>query len=128
MFESRRQASTPFDLEPNAKGPWARIPKSPTPSQPRFCPRLEVLECRLTPSVAPTLHLDTNPKYIGSQPSLIGETNDHFFMLANDGVHGRELYSSNGTESGITLLNDSNPGSADTVIYSSKVLNDVFFT
>ena len=34
----------------------------------------------------------------------------HLFFFANDGVHGYELWSSDGTPSGTALLADINPG------------------
>ena len=39
---------------------------------------------------------------------MVGDT---LFFAANDGVHGTELWKSDGTEAGTVLVKDINPGS-----------------
>lgn len=42
--------------------------------------------------------------------TIVGATNDKFFFVGNDGVHGFELWVSDGTESGTQLISDFAPG------------------
>ncbi len=56
-----------------------------------------------------------------------GQTDEQLFFIANDGVHGRELYSSKGSISETSLLKDTNPGQADTIFYQTKIVNDKLF-
>ncbi|WP_162628132.1 hypothetical protein [Arcticibacterium luteifluviistationis] len=41
---------------------------------------------------------------------------DYIFFTADDGIHGRELWSSNGTSAGTSMLSDFNSGSQDSQI------------
>ena len=45
-----------------------------------------------------------------SQPSRLVNLNGTLFLRANDGVHGYELWKSDGTETGTMLVKDINPG------------------
>jgi ELWxxDGT repeat protein len=56
----------------------------------------------------------------GENASYYDKDLDHFiafgdtlFLAANDGIHGRELWKSDGTENGTVMVKDMNPGSAD---------------
>lgn len=47
-----------------------------------------------------------------STPVVLGELNGRIIFAANDGVSGYELWSSDGTEGGTSIIADMNPGSA----------------
>src|ERR1043165_9816925 len=88
--------------KPLALGWWAR-------RRPTRCVRLtmETLEDRATP--AATL-LDVNPGALGSDPSAPVNVNGTVYFTADDGVHGRELWKSNGSAAGTTMVKDIVPG------------------
>ena len=59
---------------------------------------------------------DINPGANGcftGNPYSREEFQGQFFFAANDGVHGQELWKSDGTASGTVLVKDINPGSSD---------------
>src|SRR5262249_32588778 len=53
--------------------------------------------------------------------------NGTLYFMANDGVHGRELWKSNGTAAGTTLVKDVRPGSADSFPYYLKNVNGTLY-
>src|SRR5580765_50472 len=76
--------------------------------------RTEALEDRAVPSA--TLVRDINTNTGGSLGYGYGdstrsvELNGHLYFFADDGVHGRELWSTDGTDAGTQLVKDVNPG------------------
>src|SRR5262245_14863648 len=75
--------------------------------RPTAKPELECLEGRVTPTVS--LVKDINPLGVpaqGSSPRNMVTINGTLFFTANDGVHGEELWRSDGTEAGTALVND----------------------
>jgi ELWxxDGT repeat protein len=73
--------------------------------------RAEALEDRLLPSLAPPqLLLDINPGTAPSFPKSFTQVNNLVFFSANDGMHGPELWASDGTAAGTFLVLDINPG------------------
>ena len=92
-----------IDLKPKAR---SRRPIRP------FRLRAERLEDRVTPSA--TLLKDINA-HTGDAFSAYGnanavDLNDRLYFFADDGTHGAELMSSDGTAAGTTLVKDINPG------------------
>src|SRR5438067_9957048 len=72
--------------------------------------RLEVLEDRLVPSLAPHMALDIVPGSTGSIPSAFVDVNGTAFFTADDGTHGIELWKSDGTAAGTQLVKDIRSG------------------
>ena len=52
---------------------------------------------------------DINTGSIGSNPSYLTDVNGTLFFAADDGAHGRELWKSDGTAAGTTLVKDIYP-------------------
>src|SRR5262245_29423240 len=103
---------------------------------------LEALEDRVTLSLTPQMVLDINPGIASSRPAgtagipwsypsetvVIGST---AYFTAEDGVHGIELWKSDGTAAGTMLVKDIIPGSASSVTEPSFLTNvngTLFFT
>src|SRR6516162_3250457 len=89
--------------------------------------RLELLENRLLPSLTPTLLGHLNPDNFGSNPRLITEVNGLVFFSANDGIHGNELWESNGTAAGTFLVKDINGTKNSGPYYPTNVNGTLFF-
>src|SRR5262249_26967227 len=53
---------------------------------------------------------DIHPGVWNSYPSCLTNVNGTLFFAAEDGVHGRELWKSDGTEAGTVLVKDIKPG------------------
>ena len=52
----------------------------------------------------PYLVKDINPGWMGSSPSFLTKVGDRLFFNADDGVHGQELWVSDGTEEGTYMV------------------------
>jgi ELWxxDGT repeat protein len=75
---------------------------------------------------------DIFPGLDGSRPilnydSLMAGTDKALFLVANDGVHGEELWASDGTPAGTGLLKDIVPGPGDPEIQNLAVINETLF-
>ena len=64
------------------------------------------------PPNAPTLVADIRPGSQGSNPRWLVAFRNRCYFVANDGVHGEELWASNGLAGGTFLVKDANPGPA----------------
>jgi ELWxxDGT repeat protein len=74
-------------------------------------PQLEALETRLMPSGLPHLLKDVNAITHNSSPSGFVQINAKTILFAaDDGVHGTELFATDGTPAGTFLVKDINPG------------------
>jgi ELWxxDGT repeat protein len=73
---------------------------------------LEMLEDRITLSLTPQMVLDINTTLLASNPSEFVAIGSTAYFAADDGVNGIELWKSDGTAAGTTLVKDINPGSA----------------
>lgn len=63
-----------------------------------------------------SLLLDIRPGAEGSLPSRLAIRGDTLFFAADDGIHGRELWRTNGSPAGTMLIEDLTPGTASTWI------------
>ncbi|HRP56696.1 ELWxxDGT repeat protein [Agriterribacter sp.] len=61
--------------------------------------------------VTATAVKDIRPGGAGSEPKFLASYNNAIYFSAVDGVHGRELWKSDGTEAGTVMVRDINPGS-----------------
>ena len=49
------------------------------------------------------------------------------YFIANDGIHGKELWKTDGTLSGTVMVKDINTGSGDGAIYCLESVNNVLY-
>lgn len=91
--------------------------------------RLDPLERRQMLSATPELVADVNVSTGPSAPSDHVSLGGVTYFVADDGVHGRELWRTDGTESGTSLVADLAPG-AETLSprYLTVVDGTLFFT
>ncbi|MBH8578183.1 DUF4347 domain-containing protein [Nostocaceae cyanobacterium CENA369] len=86
-----------------------------------------------TTAVVPQPYLvkDIFPGYTGSTDfysNYAADFNGILYFFAEDGVHGRELWKSDGTETGTVLVKDIEPGSSGSSSYDlTKVNNTLYF-
>src|SRR5215203_2217376 len=73
---------------------------------------LEALENRVIPSGMPELLKNVNLGTESSFPELFTQVGDTTFFRARDSEHGVELWKTNGTAAGTSLVKDINPGNA----------------
>jgi ELWxxDGT repeat protein len=71
---------------------------------------LEMLEDRIALSLVPQMVLDINHNAFSSNPTQLVAIGSTVFFAADDGVNGVELWKSDGTATGTTLVKDINPG------------------
>ncbi|MBX2923633.1 MAG: T9SS type A sorting domain-containing protein [Chitinophagaceae bacterium] len=63
------------------------------------------------PQVSATVVKDIHPGGSGSEPKFLALYNNAIYFSAVDGVNGRELWKSDGTEAGTVMVKDIRPGS-----------------
>jgi ELWxxDGT repeat protein len=97
----------------------------PARSRRRLRPLLEALEGRSLLSLNPHLLLDINQTGVGSFPTDFTGIGETTFFLDDDGVHGQELWASEGSRPNAHLVKDINPGDASSQIHGIANLNGV---
>ncbi|HEY2840050.1 MAG TPA: ELWxxDGT repeat protein, partial [Pirellulales bacterium] len=115
---------------------WCRSLLSAKPTGPiaRVRPRrtrlvLQALEDRVTPTLTPQMVLDINENEQASSPSEMVAIGSTTYFAAYDGVHGNELWKSDGTAAGTVLVKDIKPGGANSFPrYLTNVNGTLFFT
>ncbi len=70
---------------------------------------------------------DINPGGVGSKPSGFTRVGNAVFFSADDRVHGRELWRTDGTENGTHMVKDINPGGGGTEIGETASFRDRLF-
>lgn len=112
---------------------WARKSNVPLRQRHTCRPCLEELEARVTPSVTPgsaVLLKDVNvTSAIGqnSFPSNFTASGSLTYFIANDNIHGRELWVTDGTEAGTHLTKDIYPGITNGNISNLTNVNGTLF-
>lgn len=73
-----------------------------------------------------TLLIDINLGLAASDPNSFIKIGDQIYFTANDGIHGFELFRTNGTESGTELVKDINPGiNSSSPLHLTDVINGI---
>src|SRR5260370_3284607 len=86
-------------------------------------PSIESLETRSLLSAS--LVADLNTTVGSSNPSAFTVVNSTGFFLADDGIHGRELWKTDGTSRGTHLVKDINPGGSSAFTFDPPSLLNV---
>lgn len=82
----------------------------------------------MTPALqAATQVKDINSGSVGSAPEEITVYNNKLYFVADDGVNGAELWVSDGTNSGTSMLKDINSGIGDSNPYGFTVFNNLLY-
>jgi ELWxxDGT repeat protein len=95
-------------------------------SQKRIRPRFEALENRLAPTVSAGLIKDLNLAPASSNPADFLTIGAITYFAANDGVHGNEIWRTDGSQAGTYMVKDLNPDGdgnpTDLINYNGKLM------
>jgi ELWxxDGT repeat protein len=92
-------------------------------------PNLDALEDRCLPAsgLSAALVADILPGSAGSNPANYVVLNNTLYFTANDGVHGTELYKSDGTAAGSVLVKDINSGTGDSNPFDLTAVGTILY-
>src|SRR5690606_29508249 len=80
-------------------------------------------------ATAPKLVKDIWPGIESSDPEDLISINGQLFFTADDGIHGRELWTSDGTAAGTRMVQDLEPGPESSVAFQFTAAGEfLFFT
>jgi len=86
------------------------------------------LEDRVTPTLTPQMVLDINTNTPSSNPSQLVAAGSTTYFTADDGVHGLELWKSDGMAAATMLVKDIYPGGSSNPGSLTNVNGTLFFT
>jgi len=101
---------------------------TPTQSRRKFRPSFDVLEARTVPALTATRVADIFTGQPGSAPADLVNMNGQLFFSADDGIHGRELWTSDPVSGVTQLVKDINPVTGSNPLYLTVVGNQLFFS
>jgi ELWxxDGT repeat protein len=115
---------------------WWRSIFQARPTRPiaraRTCRRsvfwLEAIEDRILLSVTPHMVLDINTTPQSSNPTDIVAVGTTTYFAANDGIHGIQLWKSDGTVAGTAMVKDINPHGDSNPSKLTNVNGELFFS
>ena len=93
----------------------------------RPSPMTETLEPRTLLSSTPVLIADISPGSAAGNPGNFLTIGSTTYFTASDGAHGAELWRSDGTAAGTTMVKDVNPGSGSSNISNLTDVNGTLF-
>ncbi|NMO16305.1 ELWxxDGT repeat protein [Pyxidicoccus fallax] len=96
-------------------------------ASPPPAPASEARQPQALSSSEPFLVQDLQPGNHSSNPFELTRVGNTVYFSANDGLHGRELWMSNGTATGTVLVRDITPGEASSDVVPWGTVGDVFF-
>src|SRR5262245_39891116 len=102
--------------------------KTPTLTSRKFRPSFDVLEARTVPALTATRVADIFTGQPGSVPADLVNMNGKLFFSADDGIHGRELWTSDPVTGVTQLVKDINPSTGSNPLYLTVVGNHVYFS
>jgi ELWxxDGT repeat protein len=102
--------------------------KTQTLAQRRFRPSFDVLEARTVPALTATRVADIFTGAPGSAPADLVSMNGKLFFSADDGIHGRELWTSDPVTGVTQLVKDINPSAGSNPLFLTVVGNHLYFS
>ena len=81
----------------------------------------------LLAQVTATVVKEIRPGVFGGEPRFVTVVNNIMFFSANNGVNGRELWKSDGTDAGTVMVKDIRPGSGHSSPQSFEALNGILY-